>query len=84
MINLKKSLLLFTYAFGVELLPFLSPKRTQKSMHFYTYRRVPPLDICRKNCKHKIFWKFQKQSHEKSAEFRAFREDLCMIIHRGD
>ena len=41
-----KNWLLFPniYAFGVELLPFLAPKRTQKSMHFYMYRRVPPLD----------------------------------------
>jgi len=29
------------YAFGVELLPFLTLKRTQNSMHFYTYRRIP-------------------------------------------
>ena len=53
------------YAFRVELLPFLTQKRTKKIAGKGGSNRgiegSPLWIVCGKNCRRKIFWKFQKE-----------------------
>ena len=62
-----KNLLLLPiiYAFGVELLPFLTQKRTKKIEGAGGSNRgiegSPLWIVCGKNCRRKIFWIFQKE-----------------------